>query len=72
MDESLVAPELRPIVRRYPFKLLEYRWARQLTRILVNFIPPVRIEGVTIEPIKGIPRPSGPMVACSGSLAAAM
>jgi acetyl esterase/lipase len=56
MDESLVAPELRPIVRRYPFKLLEYRWARQITRVLIKFIPPVRMEGVTIEPIKGIPR----------------
>jgi len=55
MDESLVAPELRHIVRGYPFGLLEHRWARRLARILIKFMPSVRMEGVTIDTRTGIP-----------------
>jgi acetyl esterase/lipase len=56
MDLSLVAPELRHMVRGHPFKLLEYRWARALARILVVLVPPARMEGVTILSIAGPPR----------------
>jgi acetyl esterase/lipase len=56
MDESLVAPELRHMVRRYPFKLLEYDFGRPLTRLLIKFIPPTRMKGVTIKALKGPPR----------------
>lgn len=56
MDESLVAPELRHMVQRYPFKLLEYDFGRPLTRLLIKFIPPTRMKGVTIKALKGPPR----------------
>ena len=56
MDESLVAPELRHMVRRYPFKLLEYDFGRPLTRLLIKFMPPTRMKGVTIKALKGPPR----------------
>jgi acetyl esterase/lipase len=55
MDQSLVAPELRHMVRSNLFVLLEYGWARQLTRILTRLMPPVRMEGVTITTMKGPP-----------------
>src|SRR5262245_14902454 len=55
MDRSLVAPELRHMVCGNPFVLLEYGWARRLTRILTRLMPPVRMEGVTITTIKGPP-----------------
>lgn len=64
MDLSLVAPELRHMVRGHPFKLLEYRWARGLARILVKLVPPARMEGVTIlsiaSPRLRVYRPAAP------------
>jgi acetyl esterase/lipase len=55
MDQSLVAPELRHMVRGNPFVLLEYGWARTVTRILTRLMPPVKMEGVTITTMKGPP-----------------
>lgn len=56
MDYSLVAPELRHMVRSYPFMLLEYGWARLLTRYLIKFMPPVTMEGVAVEALEEHPR----------------
>ena len=55
MDLSLVAPELRHMVRGNPYKLLEYGWARKLARSLIKFLPQASMEGVTIEPLTGDP-----------------
>lgn len=56
MDQSRVAPELRHLARGYPFSLLEYAWARSLSRGLVMLLPPLRMRGVSLEVIKGVPK----------------
>lgn len=52
MDLSLVAPELRPALRRMPSFPYGSKWGRRLLRLLQGFMPTPKIDGVAIEIVK--------------------